>query len=75
MLPILLMASAICNGVAVFVCAWYVLLLWSNRFAYAYAANYYDESANPINGSARPAQKANDTANESSCQPFSWLLS
>jgi len=75
LLPIFLMASAVCNGVACFVCAWYVLLLWSNRFAYAYAANYYDESAKPISGSTRPARNANDAANQSSCQPFSCLLS
>ena len=75
LLPMLLMTSAICNSIAAFVCAWYVLLLWSNRFAYAYAANYYDEAANPINDGSRPAQNANDKVNESRCQPFSWLLS
>ncbi len=36
-LPIYLTASAVTNGLAVLVSSWYIVLLWSNRFAYTYA--------------------------------------
>ena len=36
-LSMYLLASAVAHGVAVFVCVCYILLLWSNRYAYTYA--------------------------------------
>lgn len=37
LLPIYLSTSAVTNGLAVLVSSWYIVLLWSNRFAYTYA--------------------------------------
>ena len=37
LLPIYLSASAVTNGLAVLVSSCYIVLLWSNRFAYTYA--------------------------------------
>lgn len=36
-LPIYLLTSAVTNGLAILVSSWYIVLLWSNRFAYTYA--------------------------------------
>ena len=36
-LPVYLISSAVANGTAVVVCIWYILLLWSSRYAYTYA--------------------------------------
>lgn len=36
-LPIYLLSSAVTNGLACLVSSWYIVLLWSNRFAYTYA--------------------------------------
>ncbi|KAK4022257.1 hypothetical protein OUZ56_007736 [Daphnia magna] len=37
LLPIYLSTSAVTNGLAALVSSWYIVLLWSNRFAYTYA--------------------------------------
>lgn len=36
-LPVYLITSAVTNGLACFVSIWYIILLWSNRYAYTYA--------------------------------------
>lgn len=36
-LPVYLLASAVMNGLACFASCCYIILLWSNRFAYTYA--------------------------------------
>jgi len=36
-LPVYLIASAVTNGLACLISSWYIILLWSNRFAYTYA--------------------------------------
>lgn len=71
-LLIYLLTSAVANGVAVFVCGWYTLLLWSNRFAYAYASNYYEESI-LMNSAPKTQSHVNDS--KTSCPPLSWFIS
>lgn len=37
LLPVYLSTSAVINALACLVTCWYIILLWSNRFAYTYA--------------------------------------
>ena len=48
LLPVYLIASSSANGVAVVACFWYILLLWSSRFAYTYAGLKVAEQKNAV---------------------------